>query len=477
MAGHHRDARHVASRPEMPQIHRPAPPASRVVLSIGRDFRLLGWSESATELFGWTAAEALGRDLFELLGCAVRVPAAAHSLDAATDPIRFWVPCRFVAGKRRKDGTTVWCEIDFETLSDGNGGSIGTLRLAPSELDPTPSMEVEARYHSVVAAMQEGVVVQALDGRILACNPAAERILGLSADQICGRSSVDACWRAVHEDGSPFPGDLHPAMVTLRTGQAMSRVVMGVYQPSGVLTWIRINSEPIRIAPDAPHHAVVATFVDISDERLLQAEVSSRVEQLAMVLEGTNDGFWDWHVPSGRATFSARWESMLGYAPGELPGDLSTWSRLVHPEDMPNTMRVLQPHLRGETPFYESEQRMLTKDGRWLWVLARGKVVERAADGTAIRAAGTHTDVTSRREAETRLQNALKDNQALVTELREALERVRTLAGMLPVCAWCKSVRNDQGFWQQIEHYLEEHTDAKFTHGLCPDCSDRMLKK
>ena len=61
-----------------------------------------------------------------------------------------------------------------------------------------------------------------------------------------------------------------------------------------------------------------------------------------------------------------------------------------------------------------------------------------------------------------------------VTETRLATERAKRLAGLLPVCAWCKSVRDDRGYWQQIEHYLAEHTDARFTHGLCPSCSEKM---
>ncbi|HRF98264.1 MAG TPA: PAS domain S-box protein, partial [Aggregatilineales bacterium] len=76
--------------------------------------------------------------------------------------------------------------------------------------------ESELRYQSVVNSMSEGIVLHAQDGSIEACNKAAEMVLGLTADQMMGRTSIDPRWRAVHEDGSPFPGDTHPAMVTLR---------------------------------------------------------------------------------------------------------------------------------------------------------------------------------------------------------------------------------------------------------------------
>ena len=78
--------------------------------------------------------------------------------------------------------------------------------------------EDDERYESVVRAMAEGVVVQNADSVILACNAAAERLLGLTADQMMGRTSTDPRWRSIHEDGSPFPGETHPVPVTLRLG-------------------------------------------------------------------------------------------------------------------------------------------------------------------------------------------------------------------------------------------------------------------
>src|SRR5512140_3463141 len=104
---------------------------------------------------------------------------------------------------------------------------------------------IEAWASAALAALSEGVVMQLAGGEIVACNPAAERILGLTRDQLAGRTSMDPAWRAVHEDGSPFPGETHPAMVTLRTGEPARDVVMGVRRPDGELRWISINSEPI----------------------------------------------------------------------------------------------------------------------------------------------------------------------------------------------------------------------------------------
>jgi PAS domain S-box-containing protein len=144
---------------------------------------------------------------------------------------------------------------------------------------------------AVFTAMAEGVVVQDPDGTIRACNPSAERILGLTADQMMGRTSMDPRWRAVHEDGSDFPGDTHPAMVTLRTGEACSEVVMGVHRPDDSLVWILINSR--LLDPDAEEGArsVVATFIDITQLRQLQEERERLSRELEQALTNVISDF------------------------------------------------------------------------------------------------------------------------------------------------------------------------------------------
>lgn len=130
----------------------------------------------------------------------------------------------------------------------------------------------ETIYRSVVNAMAEGVVAQSAFGEIITCNPRAEQILGLSTDQMMGRTSLDPRWHAIHEDGREFPGAEHPSMVTLRTGQACLNVIMGVHKPDGSFTWISINTEPLVLDGTTTPHGVVATFLDITERKRLQSE-------------------------------------------------------------------------------------------------------------------------------------------------------------------------------------------------------------
>ena len=127
--------------------------------------------------------------------------------------------------------------------------------------------ESEARYRSVIAAIQDGIALLDSTGAIQACNASAEHILGLSADQMMGRTARDARWGAIHEGGTPFPDEKLPAIVTLRTGNPCFNVIMGLRKPNGDLRWISINSQPLFEADEKTVSGVVASFSDITDRK------------------------------------------------------------------------------------------------------------------------------------------------------------------------------------------------------------------
>lgn len=125
--------------------------------------------------------------------------------------------------------------------------------------------ESEERYRSVVTAMHDGVVLQIASGEIVACNTAAENMLGLSFDQMTGRKSIDPKWHTITEDGENFPGEEHPAMLSLKTGKAITNTIMGVYKPNGTITWININAEPLFEEGNKKPYPVITSFNDITE--------------------------------------------------------------------------------------------------------------------------------------------------------------------------------------------------------------------
>jgi PAS domain S-box-containing protein len=224
-----------------------------------------------------------------------------------------------------------------------------------------------------------------------------------------------------------------------------------------------------RVGP--PMRRLVVTLLqDVTARHLADAHLKEAKERLSHVLDGSSHGFWDWEFATGHVQFSESWASILGYEVAELEPHLSTWKALVHPDDLEAVTATAQASYRAEPPQYEDEYRLRHKSGRYVWVHVRGKVVERDRDGIALRAAGTCIDITSRREADAALRAALGENEKLVAELREALQKVKTLTGLLPICMHCKKIRGDEGYWERIESYISQHTEALFSHGLCPDC-------
>jgi two-component system, cell cycle sensor histidine kinase and response regulator CckA len=223
--------------------------------------------------------------------------------------------------------------------------------------------ESEERYRSVIAAMSEGVVLQDAHSTILACNSSAERLLGLSAAQMAGRSSLDPSWRAIHLDGSPFRGEQHPALATLRTGQALRNVEMGVYKPDGTLTWISVNTQPLFRDEERTPHAVVCTFSDITARRQAEVARQQSEERYRSIVETSLEGIWTIDL-AGRTTFAnARMARMLRCSQEQL-AESSLWD-FIEPGDRARVEQQLQQRSQGRGE--EHEFCFLAKDGSHVW--------------------------------------------------------------------------------------------------------------
>lgn len=143
-------------------------------------------------------------------------------------------------------------------------------------------------------------------------------------------------------------------------------------------------------------------------------------KRLHIALEGAGLGFWDWNVASGEVFFSNDCAAILGYQPHELEPNKKSWNRLLHPSDLAALNEAVESHLAGHTPFCNFEHRMRHRDGKWVWVLTQGRVYERDADGSALRAAGIHKDITTRKEAQQELllsREMYKNTVELTTQI------------------------------------------------------------
>jgi PAS domain S-box-containing protein len=157
----------------------------------------------------------------------------------------------------------------------------------------------------------------------------------------------------------------------------------------------------------------------LANRRRQQAEASLRDERLRLgsIIDAALVGTWEWNIQSGATVFNERWAAIVGYTLAELePIDIRTWLRLTHPDDLKQSDELLHRHFAGELPYYECDCRMRHRDGHWVWVHDRGRVITTTPDGQPLLMFGTHTDVSERRRMEEereRLQGQLLQSQKM----------------------------------------------------------------
>jgi len=160
---------------------------------------------------------------------------------------------------------------------------------------------------------------------------------------------------------------------------------------------------------------------------------------------------------------SPSYETVLGYDPSWLVGRV--FSEFIHPEDLP-AVRLAISQLPDRGPGKPIDGRLLQANGDWL-------DVELLLSTFSIRGVAGHRILLSARSIAER-KRSQRERETLIQELQEAFARIKVLSGFIPICASCKKIRDDQGYWNQLEAYLQSHTEAQFSHGICPDCATAL---
>lgn len=164
------------------------------------------------------------------------------------------------------------------------------------------------------------------------------------------------------------------------------------------------------------------TFTDVTDEIKSKEALRISEERYNLALEAVNDGVWDWHIPSGKTYFDARYFTISGYKPNEFTHDFSEWEKRIHPDDLSKAKEAIQSQLSIGSQGFDIEFRFKRKEGEWMWIRGRGKVVERDVKGSPIRMVGTHTDITDKKLIEQELVDYKNNLEFVVQERTEELE-------------------------------------------------------
>ncbi|MFZ6847903.1 PAS domain S-box protein [Undibacterium sp. RuRC25W] len=175
----------------------------------------------------------------------------------------------------------------------------------------------------------------------------------------------------------------------------------------------------------------------------VQRQHAQSEQRLTNIIEGTNIGTWECHIPSGLTIFNERWAGMLGYTLAELsPTTVNTWLDLCHPEDVKISAELIELHFKGELPYFDLTSRMRHKDGSWVWIRDRGCVVSWDENGQPLVMSGSHQDVTQERIAEEKLAHAYE-----LLEQSNAAARIGT---------WEYDLASKQINWSSITKQIHE---------------------
>jgi len=354
--------------------------------------------------------------------------------------------------------------------------------------DSRKSLEAELRFRAIFEQSPYGIVIIDTGGKIIEFNQTTHQDLGYTREEFAGLNLSDI-------DPFESPEEIQNSMrEVLEKGEAefevRHRTKEGDTRDVQVIT---------RVVNLSGRRVFQAIWHDITERKQAERTLNSyrehledlvreRTEELARVNEELKKDiairesaeyklreseerfrriFED--GPLGIIIFSPNFRifntnkamcEMLGYTKQELSG--RCLEDITYPEDREKTLKLAGQMLRGEVSLFQLEKRCVKKNRDILWTSMTTTAL-RSQAGEVIYALCMVEDIDNRKSVE-------QEREILIHELRIAMANIKTLKGLLPTCAWCKKVRDDNGHWQKFETYIEEHSDASFTHGICPDC-------
>ncbi len=281
--------------------------------------------------------------------------------------------------------------------------------------------ESEKRFRTAFHTSPDSINISRLDDGVYTdINEGFTAISGYTREDVIGKSAFDInLW---HD-----PTDRERLVAGLKEAGYVKNLETKFRRKDGSIGTALVSAKVMSL--DGEPHLLSVTR-DIEDWRKTQDALRESEQRLELALTGADLGLWDWNVQTGEAVFNRRWAEMLGFVPEEVEPHVRSWEKLLHPEDVPTVMHALDSHLNGPIPAYETEHRLRTKSGDWLWVLARGKVVNRDPQGKPLRAVGTHLDITTRKSAEMALRQSEEKYRKILETIADGYHEA-DLAGNL----------------------------------------------
>lgn len=261
-------------------------------------------------------------------------------------------------------------------------------------------------------------IVKARQRTFIWVNHTFEKISGYEANELVGMPTSQLYFD--QDEYQAIVAKAYPAM----RDQGNFRGECRLLRKNGEVIWVEFSSAFL----DVQTGESIDTFFDITERKQKETELLEKKRQLALVIAGSDQGFWDWQLDSNTFTVSPRFETMLGYEPGEMTLAPEQWGKYVNAEDLIKAHASIQNHLAGKSKNHEVEFRIRAKSNEWRWILTCGSIVERDATGHPLRMAGTHTDITERKRLEFEVSSYSNHLEQLVDSRTQELAKAKAVA-------------------------------------------------
>ncbi|MCP4216694.1 MAG: GAF domain-containing protein [bacterium] len=270
----------------------------------------------------------------------------------------------------------------------------------------------EENLRITLNSIGDGVIATDTEGAVTGMNPVAETLTGWSFSE-AEYKALDQVFNIV--DSRTNKPAVNPVTKVLESGRIVRLANHTMLMAKGGTRYnIADSAAPIKNAAGAIT-GVVLVFRDVTEEYGVREELRKSRERLDLAMSVANDGMWDWNLETDAVYFDSHCYTMAGYEANEFPASFEEWRKRVHPGDIPQTEAAVKAYLEGKTETYTADFRFLRKDGTWVWIQAKGKIVEHDESGSPVRFVGSHSDITKSKRTEEQLRLNESRLEALVT--------------------------------------------------------------
>ncbi|MGD9639370.1 MAG: PAS domain S-box protein, partial [Alphaproteobacteria bacterium] len=371
------------------------------VIATDIDGKITQINRIAQKLTGWTSEKAVGKQIDEIFNII-----DSNTREKTPNPVSL-----IISGSKNtttskniilisKDKTEYHISDSASPIKDNMGNIRGAVLVFRDTSDEYKMMQEiktgQERYNQLVEQCRIVIWEMDVNGLYTYVNHVAEIVSGYSEEDAIGKMHFY---------------DLHPEKereeFKERIFDAFSKKVSFQNEENylqtkdGRIVWISTNATPI-IGANDELLGYRGNDTDITDRKNAEEKLKEANKRFSLAVQGSNDGLWDWDITNNSFFISPRWKDIIGYKDDELPNEFSSFKNNLHPDDALYVMEYLENYLQGEFSEYNIEFRMKHKDGSYRWIRAKGDSY-RDDDEIPYRIAGSHTDITMRKQAEKEL--------------------------------------------------------------------------